>query len=32
MLQNSKDNMLHNLVSIDMKVYAQQLKQKSTKF
>ena len=28
LLQNSKDNMLHN--SIDMKVYALQLKQKST--
>ena len=30
LLQNSKDNMLHNSISLDMKVYALQLKQKFT--
>ena len=30
MLQKSKENMLHYPISVDMKVYALQLKQKST--
>ena len=32
LLQSSKDNMLRNSISVDMKVYDVQLKQKSSNF